>query len=61
MMDFEKSIERLEKKLDLICNALGIGKTSPAKVVDITRKAMCDAARIKERRSKTDQTPLDKT
>jgi hypothetical protein len=48
-MDIEKHIISIEQKLEMICNALGIGKVPPMRVVEISRKAIHDAEKVKER------------
>lgn len=52
MTQIEKDIAEIKTSLAEIKKVLGIGMTSPAKVVDITQRAKLDAARIKERLNK---------
>lgn len=58
-MNIEQRIESIEKKLEAICNALGVGKTSPARVIDISRKAIHEAEKIKKRLNRKSEIPLD--
>ncbi|MHC4183644.1 MAG: hypothetical protein ACYSR0_09870 [Planctomycetota bacterium] len=39
MTNIKKDIEEIKKKLDDICNVLGIGIVPPAKVIELNREA----------------------
>jgi len=46
MIKIEKDIEEIKKTLSDICYVLGIGKVTPAKVIDLKRQAVKIAGRL---------------
>ncbi len=49
MSDLEKDVKEMKEALKRIEKVLGIGAITPAKVVDINRRAMRSAEKIRER------------